>query len=149
MNIGPNWKNAPPWAKFSAMDSHGAWHWYEEEPALSEKLGMWTARGAHFSVAAVTLTDWQNTLHARGEEWPKPAAALRAANADYVPQLTTCDSYLEGITNRSTAPVTAGDLLVLTAAAEAACPGANLQTWLDGEWTRDQLVAAGYAERLV
>lgn len=86
MNIGPNWKNAPPWAKFAAMDSHGAWHWYEEEPALSEKLGMWTARGAHFSVAAVTLTDWQNTLHARGEKWPRDIVH-GGRNAEYIAQL--------------------------------------------------------------
>lgn len=31
----PDWKDAPPWAQWLAMDSDGEWHWFEEEPFIS------------------------------------------------------------------------------------------------------------------
>jgi hypothetical protein len=61
--IGPDWKRAPPWAKFVAMDSSGAWWWYEERPALAEDLGIWTASG--HKTAAVVHQGWVSSLSER------------------------------------------------------------------------------------
>ena len=54
MDNKPNWKDAPEWAKFLAMDEDGEWHWYQYkpiEPSLSDpsadswgtKSGKWTS----------------------------------------------------------------------------------------------------------
>jgi len=30
----PDWKDAPEWAQYLAMDEGGQWYWYEDEPTL-------------------------------------------------------------------------------------------------------------------
>lgn len=30
--LKPNWKDAPDWAEFTAMDPDGTWYWFEKEP---------------------------------------------------------------------------------------------------------------------
>ena len=30
----PDWKDAPEWANYLAMDSDGGWFWYEHEPIV-------------------------------------------------------------------------------------------------------------------
>lgn len=37
----PDWKNAPGWAKWLAMDASGYWHWLEYEPEWDEAEGEW------------------------------------------------------------------------------------------------------------
>lgn len=70
----PDWKRAPHWARWAAMDATGAWYWFEAKPALSESLRMWSASG--FKVEGVVLDDWQNTAEERpskdGTPLPKP-----------------------------------------------------------------------------
>jgi hypothetical protein len=36
MNEQPDWKDAPEWAQFLAMDSTGQWFWFVNEPRLGE-----------------------------------------------------------------------------------------------------------------
>jgi len=35
----PDWKDAPEWANYLAMDSDNNWYWYEFEPWLDFDLG--------------------------------------------------------------------------------------------------------------
>jgi len=30
----PNWKNAPEWANYVAMDGDGSWFWFQDKPVL-------------------------------------------------------------------------------------------------------------------
>ena len=39
----PDWKDAPAWANWLAMDSDGEWYWYALEPSIME--GVWDAVG--------------------------------------------------------------------------------------------------------
>ena len=39
----PDWKYAPPWATYLAMDSTGTWFWHEFEPEL--ECGEWENTG--------------------------------------------------------------------------------------------------------
>ena len=33
----PDWKDAPEWANYRAMDSNGEWFWYESPPGIGLK----------------------------------------------------------------------------------------------------------------
>ena len=39
----PDWKDAPEWANWLAMDENGAWCWYELEPRYDGE--MWLCSG--------------------------------------------------------------------------------------------------------
>ncbi|AVO23690.1 hypothetical protein [Xanthomonas phage XPP1] len=41
----PNWLDAPEWANFLAMDTDGAWVWYEKHPRYVVSSGRWTSAG--------------------------------------------------------------------------------------------------------
>ena len=44
----PDWKDAPEWAQFVAMDSDGSWYWYGTKPVLNEKTGIWVTSDDSF-----------------------------------------------------------------------------------------------------
>lgn len=64
----PDWKDAPEWAKYLAMDSDGWWYWYENEPVKS--YGGWNIRGEHdhdsnrYASAHGYIT-WQDSMEPR------------------------------------------------------------------------------------
>lgn len=37
----PNWKDAPVWANWLAMDGNGLWCWFELKPEFDEKDDVW------------------------------------------------------------------------------------------------------------
>lgn len=37
----PDWKDAPEWANYLAMDGNGRWWWYLEQPIWHEGRGRW------------------------------------------------------------------------------------------------------------
>ncbi len=41
----PDWKDAPEWANWLAMDGDGVWFWYELEPVWSPSYGVWKCKG--------------------------------------------------------------------------------------------------------
>lgn len=43
----PDWKDAPEWANWLAMDGDGAWFWYESEPAENQ-CGFWNTKNGMF-----------------------------------------------------------------------------------------------------
>jgi len=67
MNGKPDWKDAPEWAKFLAMDQDGEWCWYEEKPSpiKAHVLPHWRAHYGRSEVATLANKDWQNTLEGR------------------------------------------------------------------------------------
>ncbi len=58
----PDWKDAPEWANYLAMDENGAWWWYEMEPVFLENI--WVRGGEDQDAKC---HDWQDSL----EEKPK------------------------------------------------------------------------------
>lgn len=40
----PDWKDAPEWAEWLAMDSDGGWHFHEVEPFWDQADGCWYGR---------------------------------------------------------------------------------------------------------
>ena len=48
----PQDKNAPDWARWKCRDNDGTWHWFENLPRFSKKLGAWVRlRGEWLEVA--------------------------------------------------------------------------------------------------
>lgn len=61
----PDWKDAPEWAQWLAMDKNGQWYWYELKPlrAITE----WVPQSDSLMVRAVCGDDWKETLQERPE----------------------------------------------------------------------------------
>lgn len=58
----PDWKDAPEWAQFLAMDIDGMWFWHEEEPEPRSRD--WASNGT-IREARAPRTDWLTTLEPR------------------------------------------------------------------------------------
>lgn len=67
----PDWKRAPKWAQWLAMDASGAWYWFAEKPARDDRLGMFCAGSEQCE--AVRFDGWENSLECR----PSLAPAYR------------------------------------------------------------------------
>ena len=37
----PDWKDAPEWAKYLAVDGDGQWYWYQCQPVWDERMSRW------------------------------------------------------------------------------------------------------------
>ncbi len=57
----PDWKDAPSWAKWLAMDENGDWLWYEDRPVCG--VACWGSRGRFED--AESYIPWTDTLEAR------------------------------------------------------------------------------------
>lgn len=57
----PDWKDAPEWANWLAMDSDGGWWWHEKKPESNSFVFYSRAR---YELAE---TYWQDTLEQRQE----------------------------------------------------------------------------------
>jgi len=44
-NNKPKWEDAPEWANYLAMDSDGAWFWFEKKPYFRD--GLWFSAYKH------------------------------------------------------------------------------------------------------
>lgn len=62
MRFKPDWKDAPEWANYVAMDDDGSWWWFEKEPSY-EQYGEWVT--TRKSEQVVTGLDGSTTLEAR------------------------------------------------------------------------------------
>ena len=58
----PEWKDAPEWANYLAMDSDGEWFWYESPPGIGLKC--WRVSEGACSNAG-TEQHWRETKEAR------------------------------------------------------------------------------------
>lgn len=59
----PDWKDAPEWAQWLAMDSDGEWYWYEHAPKFKVRRGRWIVVRGNAQLAV--LADCENTCEAR------------------------------------------------------------------------------------
>ena len=51
----PNWKDAPDWANWLAMNEDGAWTWFEEKP--NPRVISWASLHPYSSNSEVTIFD--------------------------------------------------------------------------------------------
>ncbi len=58
----PEWKDAPEWANWLAMDGDGTWWWYDLEPEL--EADYWISKGKERK-AIDTTEGYENSLEAR------------------------------------------------------------------------------------
>jgi len=59
----PEWKNAPDWAMYRAMDEDENWCWYEKKPVKSFTYFV-PQQGTKWELSA---PDWENSLEKRPE----------------------------------------------------------------------------------
>lgn len=64
----PDWKDAPEWAQYVAMDSDGCWFWYECKPRQSAFEGEWRRQNETKSKAVQQLVSWKDSLQERPKE---------------------------------------------------------------------------------
>lgn len=43
----PDWKDAPAYARYLALDADEAWNWFEHKPLWISTLGYWSASARH------------------------------------------------------------------------------------------------------
>jgi hypothetical protein len=60
----PDWKDAPEWAQYVAMDSNRVWYWFEKEPAM--KRFFWELNDGDWQ--AIPEAHWQDSLEKRPEK---------------------------------------------------------------------------------
>lgn len=58
----PDWKDAPSWANWMAMDEDGQWFWFENKPVRDD--GCWWQIGKYES-ACVYSYAWKESVEAR------------------------------------------------------------------------------------
>lgn len=72
----PDWKDAPIWARFLAMNSDGDWRWWNDEPECYESDGIFDDKPTdnwNYSESCslpsakdlFTYSDWKTTLEER------------------------------------------------------------------------------------
>jgi len=59
----PDWKEAPEWADYLAMDACGDWWWYEYEPGRAD--GIWFAGVGQAEAVESQQPHWSRTLEQR------------------------------------------------------------------------------------
>lgn len=65
--MGINWKDAPEWANFVAMDDDGLWWWYENRPVQGDNE--WKKAGGFFLLAEdKSPSGWEASLTGRPQE---------------------------------------------------------------------------------
>jgi hypothetical protein len=67
----PDWKDAPEWANWLAMDSDGDWYWFEDQQRDANTV--WVGPG-RVLFAGKQGNDWRSTQTKRPET-TKPAEA--------------------------------------------------------------------------
>lgn len=58
----PEWRDAPEWANYIAMDEDGTWWWFENEP---RKVGNGWNFGGQSSLVFFEYSEWSETLERR------------------------------------------------------------------------------------
>ena len=58
----PDWKDAPEWANYLAMDEDGSWWWFENEPYTDGDA--WCHDGGDWQIADIGVC-WDDSLTKR------------------------------------------------------------------------------------
>lgn len=59
----PDWKDAPEWAKYLAMDSDESWWWHEFNPHMKRKC--WSGHKSKTALASPANDKWKYTKEPR------------------------------------------------------------------------------------
>lgn len=62
-----DWTQAPPWARYAAMDANGLWCWYAERPSIRHGV-WWRADTGGFESFNPCPVHWTQTLTERPTE---------------------------------------------------------------------------------
>lgn len=60
----PDWKDAPRWARYLAMDAGGLWYWYAMEPAKGND-SWYRVEASRMRRAETKDVTWGSTLEPR------------------------------------------------------------------------------------
>lgn len=61
----PDWKDAPEWAQYLALDADGVWYWYEKKPfKLDDMTDGWYSRYGRVEQAS-SFAPWRKSLEQR------------------------------------------------------------------------------------
>jgi hypothetical protein len=63
--VKPDWKDAPEWANWLAMDEDGSWYWYESEPEANTYLQAWLDKPDTKLLQAGDVYRWTETKEAK------------------------------------------------------------------------------------
>lgn len=64
----PDWKDAPEWANYCAMDENGEWYWFASRPDYADDSGVWVHPwGSRVESAGVFSVSWKESLEGRPE----------------------------------------------------------------------------------
>lgn len=59
----PDWKDAPEWGKFVAMDRDGVWYWHENDP--EPRIHDWASNGRMRRATDTSRADWLTAMEPR------------------------------------------------------------------------------------
>ena len=60
----PDWKDAPEWANYMAMDRDGSWWWYQNKPKANVYEEAWLAKSKEYE-RCDNCDFWKETLEKR------------------------------------------------------------------------------------
>jgi len=63
----PDWKDAPEWSNWVAMDADGTWYWFETKPRICSDEGLWEPNIGEL-VKCFNIKAWTETLEQRPEQ---------------------------------------------------------------------------------
>ena len=72
-NTPPPWSEAPPWAKWRAMDESGEWWWFADRPWNDNTGGWYLSKEAYqiaFGGQGDSNPNWQDTIEKRPKNEP-------------------------------------------------------------------------------
>ena len=68
----PDWKDAPEWAQWLAMDEDGEWCWFDYRPFAEDQWCKWEVSIGRYAIADhhnnQVNSNWRETLESRPEE---------------------------------------------------------------------------------
>jgi hypothetical protein len=64
----PQWKDAPEWAKWLAMDKNGQWYWYEGPCKPEHDENRWDCDEGIGEKVGVPEPNWEDSLEAKPKE---------------------------------------------------------------------------------
>lgn len=67
INQKPDWRYAPEWARYTAMDNDGTWWWYQDKPEANIADMLWTSssKTARVQIFMSDSALWLSTLEER------------------------------------------------------------------------------------
>ncbi len=67
----PDWKDAPEWAEWLAMDEDGEWFWFKSRPRLNKQGNVWFTDDNDYKYAGKNDLHHRDSLEQRPEN-PHP-----------------------------------------------------------------------------